>query len=309
MERVAVIELGSFTFRCLVVEVQGEDFLVLFRDRAYVNLAAGLKEGRGELPLAYFRGAISAILKFKARAQDLGCKEIFAIATGVIRSMGGAKKFLDEIKKATNIKPIIITGEKEAQLSLKGALWGLGRRQGSFCVFDIGGGSTELGFWLQGSTYFFTIPLGAVTLTDSYLGDLPSGSDIELARQRVLQELSHFKAPHHQELIGTGGTMISLAALKKGIMIGDITPESINGTRLFGAEIKEYAIKLSNMSLQERAVLPGLNPHRARPILGGIAILGSILEYLGHDQVIVSFFDLMEGAIITYLQGEGHEFR
>ncbi|MFN3535580.1 MAG: hypothetical protein ACK4WB_09345, partial [Desulfatiglandales bacterium] len=130
----------------------------------------------------------------------------------------------------------------------------------------------------------------------------------EKMRSKIKRELkerlkSIFPIPS-LTLIGTGGTMVSLAALLKGIPLKDVDPEKINGTSLTVNELFRIKELLFGLPLERRARLPGLDRERAGPIMVGLGILLEIMEYFKRENCVVSFGDLMEGVALKYI-GEG----
>ena len=93
--------------------------------------------------------------------------------------------------------------------------------------------------------------------------------------------------------IGTGGTFTTLAAMVKGIRWTDRT--YMHGTRLTLSQVEEKALLLSDMPMEERLHLPGLQPHRADIVVHGICILTSAMKRLGIEEITVSEYGNLDG--------------
>jgi len=94
---------------------------------------------------------------------------------------------------------------------------------------------------------------------------------------------------------GTGGTFTTLAAIKKGIRWTDRT--YMHGTALKKGFILRIARDLSDMPVEERRLLPGLQPNRADIIVHGICILIACMERLGIAEITVSEYGNLDGYV------------
>ena len=77
------------------------------------------------------------------------------------------------------------------------------------------------------------------------------------------------------------------------------------------AESKEEALRiarlLADMPIEERKLLPGLQPNRADIIVHGICILLSCMDRLGFDRITVSEYGNLDGYLKRrYLKNGGH---
>ncbi|MGE5543372.1 MAG: Ppx/GppA family phosphatase, partial [Bacillota bacterium] len=85
--------------------------------------------------------------------------------------------------------------------------------------------------------------------------------------------------------------------VKKGITVYD--PSLVQGERLTLSEIQAFHDRLDQLTLEERKVLPGLQPERADIIVKGTLILKCLMELLKREEALVSDSDLLEGLILT----------
>ncbi len=306
MEKFSVLEMGSHTFRAMVCEGENNSFRVILRERRYVGLGNEIDQ-EGFLTDEGVQKALATLEDLLKSSSLMGAQRHILIATGVIRSIRNRESLLRAINERTDLLPRVLSGEEEAELSLLGASFVL-KKESEILVFDIGGGSTELGIKSSHGSLFYSLPLGCLLILREFLGCEREETLWEKMRSKIKRELkerlkSLFPVPP-LTLIGTGGTMVSLAALLKGIPLKDVDPEKINGTSLTVDELFRIKELLFGLPLEERARLPGLDRERAGPIMVGLGILLEIMEYFKRENCVVSFGDLMEGVALKYI-GEG----
>jgi exopolyphosphatase/guanosine-5'-triphosphate,3'-diphosphate pyrophosphatase len=178
------------------------------------------------------------------------------------------------LQAETGLELEICSGAEEAALSFFGATDG-----GDSGVIDIGGGSTEVivGHGMD-VRCGFSCQMGAVRLA----GRIPIRDHGDLAAvQTVAADILEHALRDHSTLSlpktwrGTGGTFTTLAAMMKGIHWTERT--YMHGTVLTKDYIQRIARDLADMPLEERKLLPGLQPNRADIIVHGICILLSCL--------------------------------
>jgi exopolyphosphatase/guanosine-5'-triphosphate,3'-diphosphate pyrophosphatase len=87
-------------------------------------------------------------------------------------------------------------------------------------------------------------------------------------------------------LIGTAGTVTSLAAMSLGLASDD--PALVHGHRLSAAALDAEVARLRRSTQPERQTMPGLDPRRSDVILGGACLLQALLRRLGATEVLVN---------------------
>ena len=289
--KVAVIGIGSNSVRMLVCEVVGQEMHRLRRERAGTRLFAGL-DARGNLSAEAMASSCAAVKKMADSARLDGAEAIHLFATSATRDAANQADFSALLLKETGLTLEICSGELEAALSFFGATGG-----GDSGVIDIGGGSTEI---IVGTDMDvrcgFSCQMGAVRLAGMLPirdhGDLPSA---QLLASDILEEAlrRHPALTFPASWRGTGGTFTTLAAIMKGIRWTDRT--YMHGTRLTLEEVERQALLLSDMPMEERLQLPGLQPHRADIVVHGICILTAAMKRLGIQEITVSEYGNLDG--------------
>ena len=179
--------------------------------------------------------------------------------------------------------------------------------KGRAIIFDIGGGSTE---------YIFTedkklvnsvgTDLGVVHLSERYITKDPVDEEELKALEKAIADKiknvkdeinSSFLIPHSALLIGTAGTVTTLAALDLNLYPYD--PKKINGYILKFENVKKLLDRLKKMPLKERRNIPALEKGREDLIIPGAVIVIKTMEIFGFDSMVVSDYGLREGIILA----------
>ena len=291
--KVAVIGIGSNSVRMLVCEVHGGEMHRLRRDREGTRLFAGLDEGRNLSPAA-MTSSCQAVKRMADSARAEGCEALHLFATSATRDAANQADFAALLLKETGLALEICSGETEAALSFFGATDG-----GDSGVIDIGGGSTEV---IVGTDMDvrcgFSCQMGAVRLA----GKLPIRDHGDLpAVQQISADILEESLRLHPSLTfpanwrGTGGTFTTLAAMMKGVCWTDRT--YMHSTVLTKDFITRIARDLADMPIEERRLLPGLQPNRADIIVHGICILIAVMDRLGIETITVSEYGNLDGYV------------
>ena len=295
-EVVASLDIGSYTARMLVAKLLSEarDFVPLLRAREYINIA-DFYEKPGIIKEKAIENTVKVIDKFLKKAKEIGTNTFYPVGTGVIREAKNKVEFIVQVKKLTGIEIVVISGEKEAYLTAEGVIHSLKlRKDSSFVIIDIGGGSTEFFVNTNGSCVR-SIPLGAATFQKVFKSHVSEGfSRVEELLNKHLGDLQ-LKA---DQLIGTGGTITSLVAVVHGITPDEICPENLNGKTLTLQQAERVFENLIHMSPEDMVDRFGLDKNRAKVIIPGTIILLSIMRFFGFSEITASLSDILEGIIL-----------
>jgi exopolyphosphatase / guanosine-5'-triphosphate,3'-diphosphate pyrophosphatase len=312
MERpLAAIDIGTYTARLLIASGPGPSGQLrsFARKRAYIRLAEGFDHSKKRILPGSIDRTLKVLDDFLHDIRSLNVCSTHAIATGVVREATNRDEFLGRISEQTGIRVRLISGDEEAQLTAKGVLHALGVQNRPILIFDLGGGSTE--FFLKGkdTQIVRSIPLGAMILTKGHLKSAPPkeiqvdslSEDIDHCLNRSCPAFSG--GDERLFVVGTGGTVTTLALMLHEIAPEDISAERINGLVLERQHIEILFDKMRGMTVEERSKLPGLDKGRAEIILAGSLVVIRILHFLKAVQLTVSLSDLLEGILINHFLG------
>lgn len=248
---------------------------------------------------------LSALKDFRQDCIEHGNPPLHAVATSAVREASNGKEFVRLAKEKTNIEIQIIPWEEEARLTLEGVFWKIPHENRKILTMDIGGGSTEF-ILSEGKNIagFCSSPLGVVRLTEKFIHQHPvDEAEYESLTLHLKNELQGIKeklsAFMPQLLIGTAGTVTTLAALKDNIFPYD--PEKIHGSLLSRKEIEILSHDLKAKSLNQRLDLKSLEKGREDLIIAGTAIVLETMRTFQCDPLLVSEYSLREGIILKAL--------
>lgn len=310
----AAIDIGTYTARLFIASDPGPSGQLrpLARKRAYIRLAEGFDPSEKRIQSESVDRTLNALNDFLYHIRAFSVCSIYAIATGVVRDATNRDEFLGLIREQTGIPVRLLSGEEEALLTAKGALHALGHQNRPVLIFDLGGGSADF-FLKAGDTEIVkSVPLGAMILTKSHLKSDPP-REMEVASlatyinsclKGIYPEFSG--ADERLLLVGTGGTVTTLALMLHNIAPEEISAENINGLVLERQQIETLFDQMRGMNSKERSKLPGLDRGRAEIILAGSSVVLGILHILKASQLTVSMSDLLEGILINLFWGENN---
>lgn len=317
----ASIDIGTNTVRLLVAYVNTENEIMntLALKRVVTRLGGGYTE-EGGITKESAERTFKVLETFAQIISDFGVEDVKATATSVVRRSNNKDWFVDEAFKRSGIKIEVIDGEKEAELSMIGvnSVIDSSELQKPFIV-DIGGGSTEFiatkdskvaGKW--------SLDLGVVHLTEMYLENTkdgkPTDDDIKTMTDDVRNTLEDLKekmvadgvrildylGDSSATLVGTAGTVTTLAALDQEMSVYDVS--KINNYILRKEAVEEILEHLISLTLKEREELIAIEKGREDLIIAGVVIINSIMNAFEFTSLRVSDAGLLEGILIDKIE-------
>jgi len=302
MKNIASIDIGSNTARLLILESTGDQkFKLLVSKRNITRLGEGI-DAQGKLTEHRMQTTLKVLSRFRQICLENGDPPLFAVATSAVREASNGQEFVRLAKKETGIDIKVITWEEEARLTLKGVYWKIPHENRRVITFDIGGGSTEF-ILSEGENIkdFCSTSLGVVRLTEKFITQHPIDereyhslqNHLQYELQTVKKKLSAFLP---ELLIGTAGTVTTLAALKENIYPYD--PEKIHGSTFSRPEAEAILDDLKGRSLSQRLLLKPIETGREDLIIAGTAIVLETMRAFGCEILTVSEYSLREGLIL-----------
>jgi exopolyphosphatase / guanosine-5'-triphosphate,3'-diphosphate pyrophosphatase len=286
--RRAVIDIGTNTVKLLVADVQqGQAIACLTRDKT-TRLGQEVDESRLLLPAAIAR-TIQAINEFQTEAKALGATDIVALTTSACRDAANHDEFFAGVRQTCGLDVKLISGEREAELIFRGVSSDPEWSGKPILVMDVGGGSAE---FIQGGDgkmeIFRSLPLGALRLNEKF-GEGRFAELTEHLRTTLRHELARYDL-HDRRMIGTGGTITTLARMEGG---------TVDHAKISRGKLLELVQRLEAMPLAQRKKVPGLPPDRADIIVAGGAVFLAAMGVLGVNELTVSIRNLRYGALLA----------
>jgi exopolyphosphatase / guanosine-5'-triphosphate,3'-diphosphate pyrophosphatase len=307
-ERVAVIDLGSNSFR-LVVFQAGERWWKR-TDEIYepVRIGEGLAAtgSLGEKPIERALATLDVFAHF-CRASGLGADAVDAVATSAIRDADNEESFLERARARFGLPIRVLSRETEARYGYLAAA--NSTTLGDGYVFDLGGGSMQLvrvedrlaresGSW----------PLGTVRMSERFLpaNGPAKRKQLEELREHLARELSgapwlsagDAHATGHR-LVGIGGTVRNLAAAAQRAT--GLPSNGVQGMVIEHEVLDELVQRLAALPASERASIPGVKPARADLILAGAVVVQAVLKAGGFEGMETTEAGLREGIFFERL--------
>ena len=223
--------------------------------------------------------------KFRMDLHALGANLKASVMTEAMRNAENPDEVIAAVEKTLWMKPRIISGEEEGKLTYRSVKEWHGE---GIVTIDIGGGSTELS---NGDTTF-SIPVGALKMFKA-MGPIP-GPEYKKFVKETFKEVS-FKGMTKKPvyLIGGTGTALAMVYLNKQ----QFDYKAIEGLELSISDLEAVTTKISNLSKELRAMLPGLENGRHEVIICGLFWLRSLLEKLRVETFKISTAGLRFGLL------------
>lgn len=228
---------------------------------------------------------VRIMTKFRMDLHALGANLQAVAATEAMRKAENADAVLDAVEKALWVRPRIISGEEEGKLTFRSVKEWHGK---DIVTLDIGGGSTELS---NGETTF-SIPVGALKMFKA-MGPIP-GPEYKKFVKEAFKDVS-FKGMTKKQVYLIGGTGTALAMVYLNKQVFDY--KAIEGLELSIRDLDAVTTRITNLSKELRAMLPGLENGRHEVIICGLFWLKSLLEKLRVETFKISTAGLRFGLL------------
>lgn len=321
--RYAALDLGTNNCRLLVAEPWHQSFRVVDAFSRIVRLGEGLSRS-GRLSQAAQDRAIDALRVCHGKLQARGIVRSRLVATEACRAAENGLDFLERVRAEAGLDLEILTRETEARLAVAGCANLIDRRSEGVLLFDIGGGSSEL-VWLDFSEgarrggdptrhirAWASLPVGVVTLSERHGGvavgravfeDMVEDVGALLATHADWTDLDAMIRPEHYHMLGTSGTVTTLAGIHLGLPRYD--RRRVDGTWLADDEVERMIDRLLAMDFADRVANPCIGGDRADLVLAGCAILEAIRRRWRCDRLRVADRGLREGMLTELMIGDG----
>ena len=304
-KRFATLDLGSNTLRLLAAQREDKGFKRLHYSQIITRLGERLHES-GSLSEEAMERTLDGVKSLIDSAAKLRPFKIAVTGTHAIRSAGNAQEFKENFRKSTGFDLQVISQDMEAALTLKGAEMVVGATS-SILLFDIGGGSTEF-IYKNGNKNVRSVgtDLGVVRLAETFIKAAPlKREEFAALRDYLAKEISgvarSLKLEKGFTLAGTAGTITSIAAMQFDVSPYD--PDKINNRVLRVDDIKTLLDKLGGMTIEERSRIEAISNGREDLIIPGIGIVLAVMEGFGAERISVSDAGLLEGAMLSLMDG------
>ncbi|MGZ3474591.1 MAG: Ppx/GppA phosphatase family protein [Polyangiales bacterium] len=291
MSRVASIDIGTNTVLMLVAELRDGDVVAVEEHAEITRLGLGVDRTKRLDDEAMAR-TLEVLARYADRARELGVQKRAAVATSATRDSSNGAEFREKAEKLLGGTVSVASGDREAKLTFRGALGGLGFERGARVgVIDVGGGSTELvvGAVLGDIAWAHSYDVGSVRLTERHVHeDPPAASSLGAVRADARATFASPKPPSQSldAVVAIAGTATTYAAIDLGLV--DYAAAPPHGHRMKRERLESWIEKLAAMSLETRRRTAGLESKRADVIVAGGIVLSEAAATLSAEELVVS---------------------
>jgi exopolyphosphatase/guanosine-5'-triphosphate,3'-diphosphate pyrophosphatase len=291
---VGAIDIGTNSVRLLITDASGRE---LAREMVITRLGQGVDVTGSLHPDAIAR-TTQVLSSYRVQLVKHQARRVRATATSAARDASNSAAFFDAAEHALGYRPQLIPGEEEAALSFRGATSGLSAvAPAPYLVIDIGGGSTEVVLGEHSPEQLISVNMGCVRMAERHLhSDPPTRAQIEACFTDVRALLSQVSQAvdvrRARTVVGLAGTITALAYLHKGLKHYD--PTQTHRTWLTRAQIEALFERLAVADVEARRDMLA-EPKRAEVIVGGAAVLVTIMRELDFEALLVSESDILDG--------------
>lgn len=298
MQRMAVIDMGSNSFRLVVFEYEATGWWSLVDEiREPTRVSAGMGES-GALQAEPMQRAVQTAIVFANFLRASGVERVEAVATSAIRDASNRDELLAQITDRTGLEVRVISGAEEAWYGYLAVA--NSTTVGDGFAIDIGGGSVQI-MQLSGRRLreAESVRLGAVRVSEEYLpGEDATAKQLKALRKHVARTLSEFEwweGGEQVRLAGLGGTIRNLAATAQKRL--EVTDLDVQGFVLTREALAELIDELASRPAAKRGSVRGIKPDRGDVILGGAVVLDAAMEQGGFTGIEVTEAGLREGVL------------
>ncbi len=278
------IDIGTNAARLLVGEVVSEGNHSFVKKISYTRIPLRLGEEvfeDGKISKKKAQNFIKTIQAFKLISEIFEVKDLRAVATSAMREAKNGKKIGEKIKEETGINIEIISGDEEAKLIFGTFLLLDFDKSVPFIVIDVGGGSTEINVFEQGTRIASkSFEIGTLRI----LKEKVSATIWQDIHTWIAKHVD-LRSPH--KIFGTGG---NINKVHKLIGAAQMEPISVRKMKMLRDE-------LNPLTIEQREDLFQLKPDRADVIIPAMDIYLFILNELKSKEIIVPKIGLSDGVI------------
>ena len=302
----AVLDLGTNNCRLLIARPTPPDqFRVVDSFSRIVRLGEGVGE-TGRLSEAAIARTVAALKVCAQRIARHRVHHVRAIATQAARQASNTDILIARAKEEAGIILGVISPEEEADLAALGCAPLIGRKYNGALIFDIGGGSTEI-VWQSKDAgkpqkrFSASMPVGVVNLAEQYGGAARDRSGFEMMRKAMLERFAPLASqtsgfdPTHEHLLGTSGTVTTLAAI--ALQLPRYNRAKVDASWHKTETLLSVVERISRMELSALARIGTIGPERADLMLAGSAIFAAICALWPSPVLRVADRGLREGML------------
>ena len=280
----AAIDIGSNAARLLIADIKGKGKKLAYTKINLVRVP--LRLGLDVFKLSKIGPKREAMLintmqAYRHLMDAYGVEQFRACATSAMRDAKNSMRIIKDVQKKTGIGIEVITGEQEASLVFETHIAELLDKRHAYLYIDVGGGSTEINFYVKGKQVFKqSINIGTIRLLENQW----TAKDWEELKILIQEKI---KCNLPITAIGSGGNINKIFSMSK---TKDGRPLSIR-------TLKNYHKTFSELTLQQRMDQFKIREDRADVIVPALEIYIQIMRWAGVTEILVPKIGVSDGLI------------
>lgn len=302
--RIAAIDMGTNSFHLVIVEMKKDgSFIFIDREREVIRLGSQKGKDLSFISEEETERAVKILTDFVKLAKHYNAK-VRAISTSAVREAKNQKEFVDTILNKTGVTVEVIDGRTEARLIFLGIKNALPIDNKKVLCVDIGGGSTEFIYAVNGKINFAeSVKIGAVRLSKLFFPDYIITDESvkqcsDYVEKQILNNKNIITSVELDFGVGSSGTVDTIYNLSQANRVHEKNYPS-NGYIFSKEEFeKHYSTIINLRTSAERAFIPGMEAKRADIIPAGMIILKKIFELFKIQNMVISDYALREGIVL-----------
>jgi exopolyphosphatase/guanosine-5'-triphosphate,3'-diphosphate pyrophosphatase len=280
----AAIDIGSNGVRLLLSKVITYKDYCTFTKESLVRMPIRLGAdvfSTGSISDSKADQLVSTLVGFKHLIQAYDPVDYRACATSAMREATNGATIADRIRDESGLDLRIIAGGEEAEMIFASHIAETLNPEWGYVYIDVGGGSTELTFFIQGQKVASrSFPVGTVRMLNGQVSRV-------MWKEMEVWVKGHNPADVQMNAIGSGGNMNKLFRLA-----GKATDQPVSYSKL-----RQIDRMINAYTLEERIRIMHLRPDRADVITQASKIFTSIMRWGEIKKIFVPQFGLADGLV------------
>lgn len=283
--RLAGIDIGSNAARLLIVDVHrklGNQVVFSKVNLVRVPLRLGFDVFKtGTISKQRENMLLHTMMAYKNLMNAYSVDAVKACATSAMRDADNSQYIIKQVKKDAGIDIEIISGDTEAALVFENHIAEKLDKKKSYLYIDVGGGSTEVDFFVEGKQVFQqSFNIGTIRL----LQHAVKQSDWDDIEKKIKQNI---KSDFPLMAIGSGGNINKVFSLSK----------AKDGIPLELKQLRAFHKSLSVLSIEQRMQQYSLKPDRADVIVPALEIYINIMHWTKAKEIVVPKIGVADGLV------------
>lgn len=283
----AAIDIGSNAVRLLLAQIVVDGNHVSCRKESFIRLPLRLGDDaftQGRISEAKAEKLIQALIGFRHLITVYEPVDFMACATSAMREAANAPAILDALHARSGIACQVIDGTQEAEIIFANHCATRVPDNTSSLYIDVGGGSTELTLFVQGSRVTSqSFNIGTIRVLQGLVRDETWTS----MRQWIKEQCVDF---HPITAIGSGGNINKLTKMV-------YTTKTKNPRTLSFKKLQSMHQDLRAYTLEERVNTLALRRDRADVIIPACEIYLSVMQWAKISKMVVPQIGLVDGIV------------